>query len=248
LNDAANNVVMLAQIKGLKINYENQVVIDDSNHSKGLSAQVKQKTIDATLAAQHLDAKQAEVIESKPTTQAQSDALNRYKTTVMTGKLHDVLTADDVERLLYKKTLQQVINFEILTANPAELRQWDKQNALSQNKSQCKLSIQALGNAVIEPLKNLEFIDVHTARQLCVYLNDNAAEIGANGLGNYSKKSKYPVRTLGTFTEKFGYKIKEKCTRGARGQQLCCYELVPIDYVAEYAANRKMKNAGMDIG
>jgi hypothetical protein len=80
-------------------------------------------------------------------------------------------------------------------------------------------------------------------------LNDNAAEIGANGLGeNYSKESKYPVRTLGSFTEKFGYKLLEKCMRGARGQQLCCYELVPIDYVAEYAANRKMKNAGMDIG
>jgi hypothetical protein len=247
LNDAANNVVMLAQIKGLKINYENQIVIDDSNHSKGLSAQVKQKTIDATLAAKHLDDAQAKVIESRPTTQAQSDSLNRYKTTVMTGKSHDVLTADDVERLLYKKTMAQVINFETLTANSAELRQWDKQNALSQNKTQCKLSIQALGNAVIEPLKNLEFIDVHTARQLCVYLNDNAAEIGANGLGNYSKKSKYPVRTLGTFTEKFGYKLLEKCTRGARGQQLCCYELVPIDYVAEYAANRQMKNAGMDI-
>jgi hypothetical protein len=78
-------------------------------------------------------------------------------------------------------------------------------------------------------------------------LNDNAAEIGANGLGNYSKESKYPVRTLGTFTEKFGYKLKEKFSRGARGQQLCCYELVVIDYVAEYAANRQMKNSGMEI-
>lgn len=241
LNDAANNVVMLAQIKGIKINYENQVVVDESNHSNGLSAQVKQKTIDATLAAPHIDATQAEKLERKQNTQTQSDALNRYKTTVMTGKEHDVLTADDVERLLYKKTLQQIINFETLTTNSEELRQWDKQNALSQNKSQCKLSIQKLGNDVIGRLKEFELIDVNTARELCVYLNDNAAEIGANGLGNYSKQSKYPVRTLAAFVEKFGYKMLEKCTRGGRGQQLCCYELVVIDYVAEYATNRKMK-------
>ena len=73
-------------------------------------------------------------------------------------------------------------------------------------------------------------LDTRHAAKLCRYLKENAAEIAANGLGNYKR----PMQILGSFIQHFGYENIEVFKSNAKH----LYALQPVDYIGKYAANR----------
>ena len=53
-------------------------------------------------------------------------------------------------------------------------------------------------------------VDQERAGWICDWLCDNHKELGALGLGNYERQSKYVFRTLNNFLANFGYKLGSK--------------------------------------
>ena len=84
--------------------------------------------------------------------------------------------------------------------------------------------------------KRLSYVrlDTRSAAKICQYLKKNAAEIAANGLGNYDKNFKRSVQIVDGFIKQFGYEFFEiNRTENAR-----IYCVRPIDYIDRYANNR----------
>jgi hypothetical protein len=232
LNDFANNFVALAELKGMTIDYS-EIQTAGAEVSKELKKEVKETTVDKIINAPVIDDQTAKKLNGD---KSRSYELDRHLTTVIAGTAE--ITLDDVENVIYGKAISQVMNFETLQANIIELKQWDKENAITQNKTICKTSIHKLGNHVINELFKHDRVDRKTAQKLCDYLNDNAAEIAANGLGNYTRKSKNPLRTLGTFIEKFGHELIERERIGGRNEQERFFDFRVIDCIDRYTKNR----------
>jgi hypothetical protein len=82
-------------------------------------------------------------------------------------------------------------------------------------------------------------LDTRSAAKICQYLKKNAAEIAANGLGNYDRNFKRSVQIVDGFIKQFGYEFFEiNRTENAR-----IYCVKPIDYIDRYANNR----AGLQV-
>ena len=85
-------------------------------------------------------------------------------------------------------------------------------------------------------------MDQYHAVGVAEYLQKNHAELGALGLGNYSKVSKYPVRVVNGFLEHFGYKlVGRKVSAGAKkGDRV--YTLRSHEKIDEIVGRRTVQN------
>jgi hypothetical protein len=237
LNDFANNLIALAEIKGITIDYS--VVNIEVEKVKGLATRVKETRIKHIMEAAAIDDKTAATIKNSAAKKARSHELDRHLTTIITGKLHADIDTDDVARVHYGKAIEQVTNREILNAKVADLKNWDIQNALTQDRTICKMSVHKLGNTVIKRLTKTERIDKKVAQKVCDYLFENSAEVAANNLGNFTYKTKNPLRKLGEFVKYFGYELSELERKGSGGSKGRIFELKPIDYISDYVNNRE---------
>lgn len=236
LNDFANNLIALAEIKGITIDYS--AINIEIEKVKGLATRVKEKRIKHIIEAAEFDFETAKKISNSPAKKAHSHEIDRYITTAITGKTHADIDVDDVERVHYGIAVEQVNNREILNASVADLKKWDIQNSLTQDRTICKLSVQKLGKKVINRLIKIKRIDKKAAQKLCDYLNENAAEVAANDLGNFTYKTKNPLRKLGEFVKRFGYELSDLERTGSNGKRSRIFEIKPIDYISGYVNNR----------
>jgi hypothetical protein len=112
------------------------------------------------------------------------------------------------------------------------------------NKSRRKLWLGLIEKA--DPLRSMKSLEKRLikarlnsrdAAKICKYLKDNAAELAANGLGNYDREFKRPMAILGGFIGQFGYELDE--VKHTENENTFCVN--PIDYIKQYAANREVK-------
>lgn len=112
------------------------------------------------------------------------------------------------------------------------------------SKSRRKLWLKLIEKA--DPLQSMKALEKRLSKarlnsrdaaKICKYLKDNAAEIAANGLGNYDREFKRPAQALDGFIKQFGYEI-EQVNRTENERD---YLIKPIDYIKEYATNRTTK-------
>jgi phage/plasmid primase-like uncharacterized protein len=109
------------------------------------------------------------------------------------------------------------------------------------NKSRRKLWLGLIEK--VDPLRSMKALEKRLskarlnsrdAQKICKYLKDNAAEIAANGLGNYDREFKRPMAILGGFIGQFGYEIEEV----NRDENAHYFLIKPTDYISLYATNR----------
>lgn len=242
LNDFANNFLLLAELNGYAINRDKSESAPEAN-TKGLAKRVKLQGIDAILAEEAIDADAAKTIENKQApTQADSNKLDRYKTTVMTGS-PDIIT-DDVKHFINGAS-KQLTNYETAHASIFECQKYDTDNAITENKVRSKVSIHELFNITIKPILDKGvIIDKVSATAFCELLKSNAAELASNGLGNYDKKFTRPITKLGNFIKRYGYELVE-VSQNAKGERV--YNLMAQKHIERYARQRKTLRMSDDL-
>jgi hypothetical protein len=118
---------------------------------------------------------------------------------------------------------------------------------VSRDKLPSKTSKQLFFSTVINGLSGQKFDDT-AARSVCEFLQANHKELASNGLGNYKKVSKYPVRQLTEFLAKVGYDVPKVKTddNGKRWYSIAENEQVK-SYAEARAYQRKLKNIDADM-
>jgi hypothetical protein len=230
LNDFRAEFLILAQLRGYRIG--------EPSHTKanlgGLSAETKKAKIGQVLAAPLIDEKEARRLEkAAATTQKESDALALYEIVKTTGKAPERLTEDDADFCLFKGGHAAMANFALIESAMGDLMEKDIENHEHRDKLASKTSKAVYFKAVVEPLDGKEF-NATAAHGICEFLAENHEELAINGLGNHARVSKYPVRQLGRFVERFGYQVV--ATRQQHNGQRW-YALAVHPLVAEYAEN-----------
>ncbi len=243
LNDFANNFVLLAELSGYAINYEKARLEVDNTPFKGLAKRVKQQCVSNIITADIIDSETAKQIENKQApTQADSDKLNRYKTTVMAGTPD--INHQDTQHFI-SGAMKRLTHYETVNGTIEECRKYDTENAITENKATSKLSIHALFKISIRPLLDGEvIIGKANALAVCERLKSHAPELAANGLGNFDKPTfTRPITTLGNFIKRFGYELVQ-VSRTNKG--VSTYRVQAMEHIARYAENRQALKADSD--
>lgn len=227
-----------------------------TDNLKKISSIVKQKVINSVLTAEIIDGNEAIKIEKlNAATQQQSNALKRYKVCQWTGKdskenaLNDI-TELDIDFVVFNKGSSIIANYELLEANLEDLKQSDNDNFSFRDKLASKTSKHLLFKTVIDGINGLKdgLFDSATAGKICEFLRDHHKELASNGLGNYAKVSRYPVKQLTEFLSKCGYDVL-KVTQNDNGTRW--YSIAPNEQVKSYADarayQRKLKNIDTDM-
>lgn len=109
------------------------------------------------------------------------------------------------------------------------------------NKSRRKVWLGLIEKA--DPLRSMKALEKRLSKarlnsrdaaKVCKFLKENAAELAANGMGNYDRDFKRPMAILGGFIGQFGYELSEELKND--GNHTYCVK--PIDYISLYATNR----------
>lgn len=235
LNDHPNSVLILADLKGIAIDYSelgNDITPEEAENQKGLAKQVKEQRATDIVEADVTDLSKVQQLSEKVAlTQVESNQLNRHLTTLMAGTPD--IDIDDARNFINGATAV-VSNYELIYANVESLKASDRENALTQNKLQSKSSLHKIFNAVLNAIDDDERINAKAATKCCNVLEKYAAELAANGFGDYRQKSKNPVRTLGNFLAKIGYEL----VKSAKTETERFYSIKAIDHIHRYASNR----------
>lgn len=236
LNDHPNTVLILADLKGMTIDYSelhNDINPEEAENQKGLAKRVKEQRATDIIEAEVIDTlKVQHLSEKNALTQSESNQLDRYLATKMAGT-HDI-DIDDARNFL-KGSAAILTNYEIIHANIEKLKSDDRENALTQNKLQSKSSLHKIFNAVLDAVKDDDRIEAKTATKACNVLEKYAAELAANGFGDYRKPAKDSVKRLNNFLKKIGYKLDPSLkTEWER-----FYQVKPIEHIQRYASNRE---------
>lgn len=240
LNDHPNTVLILADLKGMAIDYSelhNDITAEEAENQKGLANRVTEQRATEIVEAAVIDTlKVQQLSEKNALTQVESNQLDRHITTLMSGTTD--IDKDDVKYFL-KGALAIVTNYELIYANIETLKASDRENAVTQNKLKSKSSLHKIFNAVLNSVNAYPKIGKKEAALICTVLSKYAAELASNGFGDYRQKSKNPVRTLGNFLAKIGYEL----VKSAKTETERFYSIKAIDHINRYASNR----AGFDL-
>jgi hypothetical protein len=240
-NDFANNFLLLAELNGYTINRDLIAQIPDNAAFKHLADKVKNQLIDNEFNAEAISKAEAKQLKDSGK-QADSDKVNRFNTTVMAGT-EDITRADIENRR--GGAMGQLTHYETVNGSIEEARKADIDNQVTLNKSYSRLSIFHLFKLIVGfLLEDGVIIDKQNAGAACELLNAHAAELAANGLGNYSKRAKNPIITLGRFLKRFGYELVE-VSRDRNG--LRTYRALAIEDIKRYAENRQALRFNTDV-
>lgn len=261
LNDFKPYFFLLSQQKGYEVlPFENKNDIDSESENKlndnlkKISSVVKQKDIS-------IIKNDTDIINSNEAikldklnalTQQQTNALKRYKVCQWTGKeskenaVNDI-TESDIDFVVFNKGSSIIANYELLAADLEDLKQSDNDNLEFRDKLPSKASKQLFFKTVIDNLISKQFNDL-AARGACEFLQDNHKELASNGLGNYAKVSRYPVKQLKEFLAKCGYDV-ELVKKGH--DNVKWFSIIPNEQVKSYADarayQRKLRNIDADV-
>ncbi len=260
LNDFKPYFFLLAQQKGYDVLPYSEKTPDSESENllngmiKNISAIVKEKTINNIKnIAEIIDSKEAfKLDKANALTQAKTNALKRFKICQLVGKENtpDDLIESDIDFIEFNKGASIIANFELLEADLAELKEQDNTNHQFRDKLASKASKHLLFKTVIDGINELKdgLFDSATAGRICEFLRDHHKELASNGLGNYAKVSKYPVKQLTEFLAKCGYDVL-KATQNDNG--IRWYSIAPNEQVKSYADarayQRKLRNIDTDM-
>ena len=240
-NDFQNNFALLVELKGGVIDYsltDESLTKEDMAALKGIAQRVKKADIADITVATDMSDSEFETQQNVAPTQEQSNRCYRYLTKKMAGLPYESITEVEVEHFINDE-LKKVTNLENLKATLTTCQAWDKQNGLTQDKLKSKTSIKTVIEPLIERLLAEEIIDVNVALRECNYLNQHAAELAVNGIGNYSHIGSRPVTTLANLVKQFGYKIGLLNQPRKDGKRIRQYALQPISHIHQYVKNRQ---------
>jgi hypothetical protein len=263
LNDFKPYFFLLAQQKGYDVlPYKELNDIDSESEKKltdnlkKISSVVKQKEISIIKNdTQIIDSNEAIRLEKlNALTQQQTNAVKRFKVCQWTGKESKEdnpkdITDADIDFIIFNKGSSIIANYELLTADLSDLKEQDNLNYLSRDKLASKASKHLLFKTVIDGINGLEnaTFDSATAGKICEFLQDHHQELTSNGLGNYKKVSKYPVRQLTEFLAKCGYDVLlVKKDDGVRWYSIAENERAK-SYAEARAYQRNLKNIDADM-
>ncbi len=240
-NDFQNNFALLVELKGGVIDYDlidETLTKEETAALKGLAQRAKKADVTDIKAATDMSDNEFEAQKNVAPTQEQSHRRYRYLTKKMTGLSYDNVTEFDVENFI-NDDFKRVVNLENLQANVLACQEWDRENALTQNKAKSKTSVKMLIAPMIDRLLAEEVIDVTVALRECEYLQQHAAELAANGIGNYTRIGSRPVTTLANLMRQFGYKIDFLQMPRKDGKRIREYKLQEIEHIHRYVTNRR---------
>lgn len=241
-NDFQNNFALLVELKGGTLDYnliDQSLTQEETAAIKGIAQRAKKADVEAITVATDMTTEEFETQKNVAPTQADSYRRYRYLTKKMTGLPHESVTKFDVENFI-NDDIKRVINLENLKASISACLAWDRNNAITQERFKSKTSIKKLIEPMIERLLAEEFIDTKIALRECEYLQQNAPELAANGIGNYTLIGSRPVTTLANLVRQFGYKIAFSAQPFKDGKRIRMYHLQEIEHIHRYVANRKL--------
>lgn len=229
MNDYENNLILLGMVQGRSFESSEGIAVEFK--IKSLKDETKAEIVDAVFKAEVVDAEQAKALQELPaTTQDQSNAVDRYHTVEMVGT--DNITPDDVANFK-DGYMSRVLKFEMLQKDDDELKADDVANRKTLNKIGSKLKEKQIFNEVRELLEVGE-VTAKEALNACLILKKHHREL--SHIGNFNKaKSEFsqPVRTLGAFLKRYGFRLQEFNANSVRFYQLKIDEVVSL-----YANNR----------
>jgi hypothetical protein len=245
LNDFAIQSLLLMRVKGYKpVRFDG-----DMSRDKQVAAreQAKEVHCDGVLqynGAGRIDWHDAVRLENAESTTQQEayqlehfNIIKEFALSSTTAGLPAV-SPDDV--LLYddRRVMKIIHNREIAEATRGQRKQVDIDykgfKSVSKGFFIDGVKFALSGKKNDEPLE----VDQERATWVCGYLQDKHKEIGAVGLGNYEKLSKYVFRTLNNFLAHFGYKLvgKQQGSGAKRGDRV--YTLVSDKRIDAIVARR----------
>lgn len=249
MNDFANNFILLAEINGMTINYDRaneEIYWLEAEKLKGLSGRVKEKTVDTIFASEVITESEAEALgEKNALTQAETNKLKRHMTTKMVGL--ETIEREDVKN--FESGMMKVLGlYEIFESEPAELMMWDKANYTTKDKRYSKTSLNRLLVDLFDVAASDGLIvSQKTAGKFCNALKKNAAELAANGMGNYNKTMfKCPMKTMKSFMKRFGFEL-ENHGRETKGDRKEIFLLKENETIRRYASNRAALKATQSV-
>ena len=238
LNNYRENFFNHALANGYRVkSYDpNQPNETDDALQEGLNKRTLEHRITTILNSPVIDDIQAQIIEkAAETTQEETNALHRYKTTQMAG-ISEILD-EDVKNYL-KGSFKVVLRHESLEANQYTLIQKDRINWQENGKFVSNSGLAHIANEVIELLDG-KVIDNNAAHLACAILIKHSDELVANGFTNYAgKEITRPLRTIKNFLNKFGYTTEFLQQRGTVKRERV-YSLIKIPHIEQYVNQRQ---------
>jgi hypothetical protein len=241
-NDFQNNFALLVELKGGTLDYsliEQSLTQEETAAIKGIAQRAKKADIEAITVASDMNSEEFDAQKNVAPTQADSYRRYRYLTKQMTGLPYESVTESDVENFI-NDDIKRVVNLENLKASIPACQAWDRNNAITQELFKSKTSIKTVIEPMIKRLLSEEVIDTKIALRECEYLQQNAAELAANGIGNYTQIGSRPVTTIGNLVRQFGYKIAFSAQPFKDGKRIRIYQLQEIEHIHRYVDNRKL--------
>jgi phage/plasmid primase-like uncharacterized protein len=233
-NDWENNVLILAGLKGFELRHEQCEAVAEI---KGLSSAIKAANVAAILESKTISKECAKFYNRKNNTSlAEFNALERHGVEDLAGtpEINEENAMDYLNGVQIK-----VHNAELIDTPDTRLIDLDKANNETRDHYTSLMSKKWLITQVLDMVQSYDKGELthKQAAEVCQWLNQNAAEIAANGLGNYTKISAYPIRTLDSFLKRYGHDLKE-LRRDGTGERLRIYAVVKNPVVYGYVEAR----------
>lgn len=192
------------------------------------------------------------MVESMAGVEAHTDAQLEQ----LNNQHDDVITDDDITNY-QSGMLSRIQNRELMLVDVEELKEHDRENhhkgKRHRRKTVVRMLIDKLVDAVDQRATDKIFINEKTgvtkargrafdktiAAKICAeVLQDNCADLAANGYADYSKPIERPVQTLRNIFKQYGYNLN--CLgRDGDGDRLRWFEIIQDDEVSTYCAKRE---------
>jgi hypothetical protein len=240
-NDFQNNFALLVELKGGTLDYsliEQSLTQEETAAIKGIAQRAKKADVEAITVASDMSSEEFDAQKNVAPTQADSYRRYRYLTKQMAGLPYESVTKLDVENFI-NDDIKRVVNLENLKASIPACQAWDRNNAITQERFKSKTSIKTVIEPMIERLLSEDVIDATVALRECEYLQQHAAELASNGIGNYTQIGSRPVTTLANLVRQFGYKIGFLQMPRQDGKRVRQYQLEEIEHIHRYVSNRE---------
>jgi hypothetical protein len=241
-NDDLNNYRVNFFNHALKNGYKvksydpNQPSEADDVLQKGLNKRTLAHHVQIIKNSPLIDAIQAAILDkASETTQDETNALHRYKTTQMAGITE--IVDQDIENYL-KGDFKVVLRHESLEANQYKLIEKDRISWQENGKFVSNSGLAYIANKVITLLDG-KVIDNALAFEAYDILVEHSDELVANGFTNYAgKEIARPLRTVKNFLNKFGYTTSFLQQRGTIDRERV-FELIKTPHIEQYVNQRQ---------
>jgi len=203
---------------------------------KGLKQEVTELIVSSIELAQDITSAEHDTLKTRNAlTQLESDSIRRFNVGLMTG---NNINRDDIKFYLNDNGMSKLLRYEDTLKSSSDLIEADRVNHTMRNRLNSRSSTAFLFKEVVSLGLGKRFT-AKDALTLCKILRARYTEILSNGLGDYSKLSSYPIKSLNTFVSQGGYSVVE----AGKTNAIRHYTIVVDDRINNYALARKLKES-----